>query len=161
MLDVGTKAPAFTLPGAGGETGLDELLADGPALLAFFKATCPTCQISFPVWGELARRHGDTVRFVAISQSPLPDAVTFLDEYDAPMPALDDIATGFTASAAYDLDTVPTLVLVDRDGSIVHVTQGWDRDAANDWDVRLAALSGREPSPVSTEGDGRPVFKPG
>ena len=47
--EVGARAPEFRLPRAdGGEIGLAEITAQGPALLAFFKISCPVCQLTFP-----------------------------------------------------------------------------------------------------------------
>lgn len=157
----GSAAPAFSLPDdGGGTTALADLTAGGPVVLAFFKPTCPTCQLAFPVYGELARRYGDAVPFVAVTQDRLDVSRRWLDERRFPGPVLDDSA-GYPASAAYDLDSVPTLVLVGADGTVVHSTAGWDRDAVNAWDERLAAMTDRAPSPVSVEGDGRPPWKPG
>ena len=53
LLQAGARAPDFRLPllsgdRAGGETSLHDLIADGPVLLAFFKVTCPVCQLTFP-----------------------------------------------------------------------------------------------------------------
>jgi peroxiredoxin len=46
---VGARAPEFRLPRAdGGEIGLAEITVQGPALLAFFKISCPVCQLTFP-----------------------------------------------------------------------------------------------------------------
>jgi peroxiredoxin len=157
----GSAAPPFALPDdSGGSTSLADLTAGGPVLLAFFKCSCPTCRLAFPVFGELARRYGDAVPVVAVGQDPVATSRPWLDDLGFPGPVLDDTA-GYAASAAYDLDSVPTLVLVDRDGTVVDASAGWDRDRVNAWDERLAAMTGREPSPVSVEGDGRPPWKPG
>ena len=150
-LDIGTPAPEVDLPvGAPGEA----------ALLAFFKMSCPTCMLSFPVWGELARRYGDAVAVVAVSQDPLPGAREWLDDHGFPGPVLDD-SGAYPVSDAYDVRTVPTLVLVGSDGRGAALSEGWSRDEANEWAVRLGDLAGRDTAPVSTTGDGLPPFKPG
>ena len=49
MLGAGERAPAFELQDVrGGKRSLDEILAGGAAVLAFFKITCPTCQLMMP-----------------------------------------------------------------------------------------------------------------
>lgn len=157
----GSPAPGFTATDdRGATTSLAELTAGGPVVLAFFKASCPTCQLAFPVFAELGRRHGDTVPFVAVAQDPAKVARPWLDERGFAGPVLDD-SHGYPVSAAYDLDSVPTLVLVDGDGTVVDTAAGWDRDVVNAWDARLAAMTGREAVPVSEPGDGRPPWKPG
>ncbi|HEV2766491.1 MAG TPA: TlpA disulfide reductase family protein [Acidimicrobiales bacterium] len=163
-LPAGSEAPEFALPAAGDESdllSLADLTAEGPALLAFFKTSCPTCQLSFPVWGELARRYGDSVRVVAIAQDPLAKAREWLDEREFEAPVLDD-SDGYVVSKAYELDAVPSLVLVDTDGKVLDSSEGWHRDRANAWDANLAELAGRSsPGPLSPEDDGRPPMKPG
>ncbi len=164
-LPPGSPAPGFDLPQAGAGTGprlsLAELTRAGPALLAFFKTSCPVCRMSFPVWGELARRYGDAVAVAAVSQDPLAGARRWLDEAGFPAPVLDD-SDAFATSAAYQVETVPALVLVGADGQVLAESQGWDRDWANAWDRELAALAAREsPGALSTPGDGLPPQRPG
>lgn len=160
-IEPGSPAPAFSLPDeSGGTTTLDDLLGAGATLLAFFKPTCPTCRLAFPVFGELERRYGDAVPVVAVTQDDLATSRRWLDDLGFRGRVLDD-SGGYPASAAYDLDSVPTLVLVGADGAVVDASDGWDRDRVNAWDERLAAMTGRAPSPVSVEGDGRPPWKPG
>lgn len=160
----GSPAPRFDLPASGSNLdrlGLDELTATGPALLAFFKTSCPVCTLSFPLWGELARRYGHVVDVVAVSQDRLAEARPWLDGLGFDAPVVDD-SDGYAVSAAYDIETVPTLVLVDEAGEVLAASQGWDRERANAWDAELAELTGVvSPGPLSTAGDGRPPFRPG
>ncbi|MBW3609979.1 MAG: TlpA family protein disulfide reductase [Actinomycetota bacterium] len=160
----GSIAPDFELPAAGdGRERLDlaELTAAGPALLAFFKTSCPVCVLSFPVWGELARRYGDAVTVTAVAQDPLVKARPWLDEAGFGAPVLDD-SDGFTTSRAYRIETVPTLVLVSGEGEVLSTSEGWDRDRANAWDAELAERSGRPSSgPLSSPDDGLPPHRPG
>lgn len=144
---VGAAAPDVGLPGA--------------AVLAFFKTSCPTCRLAFPVYGELHKRFGDAVPVVAVSQDPLPAARRWLDEMGFEGPVLDDTTGSYAASTAYDLDSVPTTVLIGDDGTVRHVVVGWDRDGVNELARLLGDDTGRFTAPVSTEADGRPAFKPG
>jgi peroxiredoxin len=163
-LTAGLTAPAFDLPAAGGDRermALADLTASGPALLAFFKTSCPVCQLSFPVWGELARRYGPAVAVVAVSQDPLARARPWLDRHGFEAPALDD-SLGFATSRAYRVQTVPALVLVGPDGRIADASEGWDRERANGWDLALAELSAiPSAGPVSDPTDGLPAYRPG
>jgi len=161
MLDPGTTAPEFTLLGDDGPVSLDELTDGRPALLAFFKTTCGTCKLAFPVYGELALRHGSAVNMVAVSQDDLASSHEFLEQYGWHASVIEDASSGYATSAAYELPAVPTLYLIDADGVIRHATSAWDRAAANELDEVLCAISGATPSPVSTDDDARPDFKPG
>jgi peroxiredoxin len=68
---VSARAPEFRLPRAdGGEIGLEEIIAQGPALLAFFKTSCPVCQLTFPF---LERIHqADSLAQYTTSEVPAP-----------------------------------------------------------------------------------------
>lgn len=160
----GATAPDFELPAAGDgrdRLSLSQLTAGGPALLAFFKTSCPVCRFSFPVWAELVRRYGDAVAAVAISQDELGKARPWLDEAGFDAPVLDD-SDGYAVSTAFGLETVPTLVLVGQDGRVLDSSQGWDRKRANAWDADLSRRTDRpSPGPVSTPADGLPPFRPG
>jgi sulfite exporter TauE/SafE len=42
-------------------------------------------------------------------------------------PALLDSQEGFEVSNAFGISTVPTLFLVERDGTVSHVVEGWQK----------------------------------
>jgi peroxiredoxin len=161
-LPPGAEAPAFELPSSdgGAPRSLDDLTAAGAALLAFFKAGCPTCQLAFPVYAEIERRYGDAVPVVAVSQDTLAKTVPWLEDKGFAGVALDDASDGYDVSDAYAVTSVPSLVLVDA-GIVVATSEAWDRDRANAWARQLGERTGRDVSPVSREGDGLPAFKPG
>lgn len=52
--EVGAKIEDFTLPGAGGvPTGLGELVADGPAVLVFYRGQwCPYCNLTLRTYQQ-------------------------------------------------------------------------------------------------------------
>lgn len=161
-LQPGAEAPPFELPSSddGATRSLDDIAGDGPALLAFFKTGYPTCQMAFPVYGELERRHGHAVPVVAVSQDPLAKTVPWLGDKGFAGLALDDHSHGYSVSEAYAVATVPTLILVEGK-KVAHVSQGWDRDQVNEMARALGERSGGDASAVSSEGDGRPAFRPG
>ncbi len=160
-LPPGTEAPAFELPSSqGAPRSLHDIAGDGPALLAFFKTGCPTCQMAFPVYTELERRYGDAVPVVAVSQDTLARTVPWLEDKGFAGVALDDQSDGYAVSETYAVTTVPTLFLVEG-GTIADVSQAWDRERVNDLARRLGERTGRDTSAVSSEGDGLPAFKPG
>lgn len=160
-LAAGAEAPDFTLPdGDGSDRSLAELTAKGPALLVFFKTSCPVCKMAFPVYSELARRYGDEIPVVAVSQNPEDEAVTWLEDVGFEGTFLLDDADGHPTSKAYEITSVPTLVLVE-DAKVVAVAEGWDRQRANAFASDLGERTGRDTSPVSVKTDGRPPWRPG
>jgi len=55
MLAVGAHAPDFRMKDLNGQTqSLKDILGRGPALLAFYKVSCPVCQYTFPFFAAAA-----------------------------------------------------------------------------------------------------------
>jgi peroxiredoxin len=128
MLSVGDAAPDFELRSLDGDTAtLKQVLADGPALLAFFKASCPVCQLTFPF---LERFHEGaapgTLRVIGISQDGTEDTRNFNRQYGVKFPTLlDTKAAGYPASNDYGLSHVPSAFLVEPNGSISWTMEGF------------------------------------
>ena len=125
---VGAKAPDFRLPRLdGGEVSLAEILTGGPALLAFFKVSCPVCQLTFPF---LERVHqAGALPVYGISQNDAKDTRQFVKRYRTTFPMLLDSENGgFPVSNAYAISSVPTMFLIERDGSIQQVMLVWRKD---------------------------------
>src|SRR4051812_5621389 len=76
ILDPGSRAPDFLLPRLDdGVSTLRELIAAGPALLVFFKVTCPVCQMTLPF---LERIHAARKLAIhGISQDDDADTIEF------------------------------------------------------------------------------------
>jgi peroxiredoxin len=135
LLAAGVRAPEFRLPLlSGGETTLAEILAGGPVLLAFFKISCPVCQMTFPF---LQRIHAaGAVRIFGISQNDAGDTREFNQEFGVTFPTLlDSEDNGFPASNDYGISSVPTMFLVEPGGRIADVIEGWRKQEME----RLAA----------------------
>lgn len=127
LLQAGTRAPDFRLKRLeGGQASLQELFANGPIVLAFFKVTCPVCQFTFPFLERI--QTPGTLPIYGISQHDADDTREFIQEFGITFPILlDEQDAGFPASNAYGISSVPTLFLVERDGTISHVLEGWSR----------------------------------
>jgi len=122
---VGTWAPEFRLARLeGGEVALADLLATGPAALAFFKVSCPVCQMTLPF---LDRIHGGSgLRVYGISQNDAADTREFAREYGLRFRMLlDSEDDRFPVSNAYGISHVPTTFLVEPDGMVGRVIEGW------------------------------------
>ncbi|MBZ5576602.1 MAG: TlpA family protein disulfide reductase [Acidobacteriia bacterium] len=141
LLQAGAPAPDFRLQHlGGGEVTLRELVAKGPALLAFFKVNCPVCQMTFPFLERL--QTPGRLPVYGISQNCVEDTVSFNRHFGITFPMLlDPEGSGFPASNAYGISSVPTLFLVEQDGTIAEVTEGWRKSEIE----RLGARSGVNP----------------
>jgi peroxiredoxin len=127
LLDTGSRAPDFRLQRlAGGEATLTGLISQGPVLLAFFKVTCPVCQFTFPF---LERLHSaGTLPIYGISQNDDEDTRAFNREFGVTFPTLQDAEEGgFAASNAFGISSVPTVFLIERDGTISRAIEGWSK----------------------------------
>ena len=117
-------APKFDLAKlGGGRKSLDEFLAKGAVLLAFFKISCPVCQLTLPY---LNRMKGGKLQVVAISQDDAESTAEFHDEFRISMETLlDSDDDGYPVSNAYGITHVPTMFVIERDGTIGEVIHGF------------------------------------
>lgn len=146
-LKVGDVAPAVP--------GVD--MADGPIGLFFYKVTCPTCQLAAPAMAGFERAFPG--RVVGVGQDPEHQLARFTQEHAMGIGSVED-PPPYTASDAYEVESVPTLFLVEN-GRVLDAVGAWDREGFNRVGDTLAERLGEEPVAVSTEGDGLPDFKPG
>src|SRR5258708_11799929 len=123
-LESGSRAPSFKLKSIDGATqSLEEILANGPVLLAFFKIGCPVCQLALPYLERLAA--SPSLQVVAISQDDAAATSGFLQRFGITFPALlDQSKEGYPASNAYGMTTVPSLRLFVKDGGIASSSTG-------------------------------------
>ncbi len=131
---------------------LDSLLATGPVVLAFFKVSCPVCQLTLPFLGRLA---GGELQIVPVSQDE-PDATErFMNENGLLIAALfDREEDGYPASNAFGITTVPSIFLIEPDRRISWSSVGFDKLQLE----RLAARAGR---PIFYKTDMVPALKAG
>jgi peroxiredoxin len=156
-LTAGQRAPDFRLENLqGGQTTLKELLPAGPVLLAFFKVSCPTCQFTMPFVERIYRGMADgNTRIFAISQDDPRATREFQKEFGITMPMLlDSAGNGYPASNAYGLASVPSLFLVERDGTISWSLVGFHKKD-------LEALGGKMGVNPFKPGDRVPEMKSG
>jgi peroxiredoxin len=153
-LTSGTKAPDFSLPAIdGGNFSLQDELRKRPVVATFFKVSCPVCQYAFPFFERLHQAYGrQSVTVVGISQDNARDTAAFLKEYGVTFPILLDDPKGYAVSNAYGLTNVPTLFLIEKDGTIEASIVGWVKQEMEQVNAKLAA---------ARQGALLPLFKPG
>jgi peroxiredoxin len=102
-----------------------------PAVLVFFKTTCPTCQFGLPFLNramDAARTKGAPL--LAISQDPPNETNRFLSTWEVQLPvAFDRAEDGYPASNAFGLTHVPTVYELDSNGYVVRIIDGFDKAA--------------------------------
>ena len=124
LVAAGAQAPPFQLRRLDGSgRTLADILAGGPALLAFFKISCPVCQLTAPYLERMAaaRRAAGDRNLAGRCQLP-PQG--FMQRFGVTFPTLLDLASeNYPASNAYGITSVPSLFLLERDGTIARSLQ--------------------------------------
>ena len=157
MLSAGAKAPSFRLRDLNGNTvSLEDVLARGPAVLAFFKVSCPVCQLTFPFLDSLHRNAARSgLQFIGVSQDDAADTRDFNREFGVTFPVLlDEAAAGYPASNGFGISHVPTTFLVEPDGVISWALDGFSKS-------EVERLGERAGTPPFQPGDYVPEWKAG
>jgi len=158
----GNVAPNFSLKSLDQrEFSLNSLLQRGPVLAAFFKISCPVCQFAFPFLERLYQRYGSAeVSFLGISQDDSSGTREFASEYGVTFPMLLD-DNGYPASNAYGLTNVPTLFLIDTDGTVKVSSVGFDKKDLETVAAQLAERRKIALAPLFRPDEVIPANKPG
>ena len=127
LVPAGEHAPAFDLKKLeGGRQSLAEILKSGPALFAFYKISCPVCQLTAPYLERLSA--GGKIQVVGVSQDDVEPTQGFNNRFGVTFPTLlDQAAQGYPASNAYGISSVPSLFLVEQDGRVSKSFAGFSK----------------------------------
>ncbi|MDE3109414.1 MAG: TlpA family protein disulfide reductase [Acidobacteriota bacterium] len=158
----GTVAPEFSLKGVDGKSvSLAETLKNGPALVAFFKVSCPTCQFALPFIQRLHEAYGGAnVAFLAVSQDAAADTREFMAEFGLKLPVLLD-NDGYVASKSYGLTNVPSLFWIDSDGRVQISSVGFSKADLEKVSAEAARAAGKPVKSIFRLGERIPEFKAG
>jgi peroxiredoxin len=162
-LTAGVHAPDIQLNFIDGTRfSLDNALKQGPVVVAFFKVSCPVCQLAFPYIERIFKAYKGRGKFtlVGVSQDDAQDTQAFNREFGITFPMLLD-TKGYPVSNAYGLTNVPTIFLISPQKEIETTTVSWSREEMEDLNKRLAEISGVPAAQIFTAADQVPVFKPG
>jgi thiol-disulfide isomerase/thioredoxin len=137
---VGERAPAFDLAMADGKPVSLASLRGNVVYVDFWASWCVPCKRSFPWMNALNDRHrGKRFAIVAINvDKRRPDAERFLRDVPATFPVVFD-AAGATP-AAFDVKGMPSSYLIDRDGIVVSVEEGFHDEHVAALEARIDAL---------------------
>lgn len=157
------KAPGFSLKSFDNEEySLNTLLERGPVVAAFFKISCPVCQFTFPFLERLHKRYGgDGTTFLGISQDDAKSSQKFAKEYGITFPILLDDEKGYVVSNAYGLTSVPTIFLIDTDGTVKVSSMGFDKKDLETIGTYLAERRKISLAPLFRPDEVVPINKPG
>ena len=153
MLAAGATAPSFSLTDVSGQTcELTEVLARGPVLLALYKASCPVCQMTLPYLERISK---GSLQVLAISQDDPAVTERFQKIFGLSLRTLfDREEDGYPVSNAFGITHVPSLFLVEPDGTLSLADVGFRKS-------RLEQLGSRAGVPVFRQEDHVPEWKAG
>jgi peroxiredoxin len=143
-LSEGAPAPEFELSDLDGARHTRAEISEGkPALLAFYKVSCPTCQFTMPFLDRIYRgRANQDMAMYAISQDDAGSTRDFDRHFALTLPTLlDQEEEGYPASNAYGISHVPSLFLVEPNGRISLAITGFDKKGMEE----LGRRFGKEP----------------
>jgi len=159
MLEVNQIAPDFTLPAFGGGESHFYQEAKGQSALIFYKFSCGTCRFAFPFLQKIYEAYGDAFYFKAIAEDDAEATAKFREELGITIPTLLDLPP-YSASTAYGLHTVPSILLVRPSHEITFASYSFvKQDFLNFADI-LAEKSDRPQIDVFREVE-VPEIKPG
>ena|ERR1041385_2436752 len=163
-LEAGVQAPEIELQDLDGKKfSLKEARKKGPVVAAFFKVSCPVCQLAFPYLERIfkAYANGGKFTFVGVSQDNAADTKAFNRQYGVTFPVLLDPAGKYPASNAYKLTNVPTVFLVSPEGDIEFSSVSWSKADMEQLGRRLAIISDMPAEQIFKTGERVPEYKPG
>ena len=162
-IGAGVRAPEINLLSVdGSKFASDDALKRGPLVAAFFKVSCPVCQLAFPYVERLFKAYGKSgkLTLVGVSQDNAADTKAFNREFGITFPALLD-AKGYPVSNAYGLTNVPTIFLISPEGEIELSLVSWSKADMEGLNRKLAEISGVTPAELFHRGERVAEFKPG
>ena len=162
-LVAGAKAPAFELKALDGKRfSLNDELARGPVVLAFFKVSCPTCQYALPFLERLHKAYARKgVALVGVSQNDAKETAAFNKEFGITFPVLLDDTHSYPVSNAYGLTNVPTIFWIAADGEIEVSSVGWLKADFEEINRRMAEAGKIAPAAVFKRGEDVRDFRAG
>jgi thiol-disulfide isomerase/thioredoxin len=117
---VGKPAPNFQVQGAYGGTIDLASLRGRPALLVFWATSCGICRRELPMLSRLATEFGPSVQFVGVNLGDRQGARDILRS----MKLTNTVDQTGEAARSYGVSGTPKLVLIGRDGNILHENEG-------------------------------------
>ena len=163
-LAAGIKAPEINLPLLKSKEpfSLNAALKAGPVLAAFFKVSCPVCQLAFPYVQRLFAAYPvRSISIVGVSQDNAADTAAFAQKFGITFPLALDDTRKYPVSNSYGLTNVPSWFWITPDGAIELSSVGWSKAEMEDLNQRIAAATGAPKAELFRPGEDVPDFKPG
>ncbi len=122
VLPVASQAPAFVVQGLDGRALSSADLRGKPTVLIFWATWCGVCRDEMPDLERFAAEARGRYHVLAVSRESQAVLERWARSRGGALPIVRD-ASGH-ASAAYRVESLPTHVIIDRDGRVVHDFSG-------------------------------------
>lgn len=135
-----TPAPDFTLKSRSGENVRLEDLRGQVVMLNFWASWCGPCRQEMPLMDELYEQYKDlgfTILAVNVDENR-EDALRFLDKVPVSYPILYDPES--RVSERYEVQAMPTTVMIDRDGNARYLHHGYQAGYEEDYERQIREL---------------------
>jgi peroxiredoxin len=133
-------APDFTLPTVGGPNLRLQEQRGRVVMVNFWATWCGPCRVEMPHLNRLYEKYrgsGFVVLGVNVDEDPR-QAATVAARLGTTFPVLLD--TDKKVSRLYDLGSMPSTVLIDRDGRVRHVHRGYRDGYEQTYDLQIREL---------------------
>jgi len=138
--EVSGPAPDFTLASASGKNiKLSELRGE-VVMVNFWASWCGPCREELPLLDELYQQYRDygfTLLGINVDENRAA-ADKLLEQIPVSFPVLYDPASA--VSELYEVDAMPSTILIDRDGNLRHLHRGYKPGYEDKYDAEIKAL---------------------
>ena len=133
-------APNFELKDLSGETVRLESFRGHPVLVDFWATWCGPCRMSIPLVQDFYARHKDEGLVVlGLNMDDEPSGVYgFVKQFKMTYPVL--LAGNTSAGSDYEVDGIPNFVLIDPNGRIYRIYQGFSPTYIEQWEEDLKTI---------------------
>lgn len=155
---VNQPAPEFSLATLDGRTvSLKDFRGQKKVVVSFWASWCGPCRLEMPALTDFYKRnHDDSSDFeiLAVSIDEDPKAASaFATAQKLNFPVLLD--ANQKIAEAYQVDGIPTMFIIDKDGRIIHGHIGYDMSMPY-WLLRELGIKEKKSAKGATDGDSGP-----
>ena len=123
---LGKSAPDISVKTLDGKMVKLSSLRGKPVFLDFWATWCGPCRMSLPHTQKLAADHGKDITVLAISAEDVKTIQSFMKDNKYSYPAYRDPKND--AMTKYNVQGIPTFVVIDKDGNLVDYLVGYGGD---------------------------------
>jgi peroxiredoxin len=140
LVAIANPAPDFTLPSSTGENVRLAEQRGQVVMLNFWASWCGPCRKEMPLLDDMSKRYSSAgfVLYGVNVEEDNTDAIKLIKQMGVTFPILYDAES--KASSLYNVDAMPTTVLIDKKGQIRYVNRGYKAGDENKYREQIREL---------------------